>query len=116
MTRRNGTGIALLADETRRMIIGLVALRARRPWELAAELQLSRPAISRQLAILAEAGLIRIGPSWIDGRGRVVRLNPENQGRILAWLAGTDLGLEEGLVSRMIQNRDRSARSKPVDE
>lgn len=95
------------------MIVGLVALRARRPWELAEELGLSRPAISRQLAILAKAELIRIIPSWTDRRGRLVTLNPANQGRILAWLAGTDLGLEESIVSRIIANRDRSARPEP---
>jgi DNA-binding transcriptional ArsR family regulator len=115
VTRRTGAGIALLADDTRRLIVGLVGLRPRRPWELAEELGLSRPAVSRQLSILARAGLVRIVPSRVDRRGRLVLLDPASQGRILAWLAGTDLGLEEALVSRHARGLDRSARSEPVD-
>jgi DNA-binding MarR family transcriptional regulator len=106
--------MALLADETRRMIIGLVALRPRHPAELAAELRLSPPAITRQLAILAEAHLVRITPSRTDRRGKVVRIDPDNQGRIMAWLAGTDLALEESLVARLLGSADRSAKAERV--
>ena len=59
MPRRNGQGIALLADETRRRIVALLAERPMRPSAVARELGLSRPAISRQLALLQEARLVR---------------------------------------------------------
>jgi hypothetical protein len=44
MPKRNGPGIALLADPTRRRIIAALAISPRRPSSLAAELHLSRPA------------------------------------------------------------------------
>ncbi|HEY4227420.1 MAG TPA: winged helix-turn-helix domain-containing protein [Candidatus Limnocylindrales bacterium] len=92
MPRRNGTGIALLADETRRQIVALVALRPRRPSDIARELDLSRPAISRQLRLLREAGLIRLMPFRADRRGTLYAIEPSAQGRIIAWLAGTEIG------------------------
>jgi DNA-binding transcriptional ArsR family regulator len=91
MPRRNGTGIALLADETRRRIVAIVADRPRRPSEIARELGLSRPATSRQLRILREAGLLRGMRYPIDRRGIVYRLNPVAQLPIIAWLAATDV-------------------------
>ncbi len=106
MARRNGIGIALLADETRRRIVALLALQPRRPSAIATELGLSRPATSRQLRLLEEAGLIWAFRSHVDGRGRIYRINPSAHGRIIAWLAGTDVGLAEiGSDGR----RDRSA-------
>ncbi len=93
MARRNGTGIALLADETRRRIVALLAAQPRRSSAIAAELGLSRPATSRQLRLLEEAGLIWAFRSRLDGRGIVYRINPSAHGRIIAWLAGTEVGL-----------------------
>jgi len=84
MTRRTGTGIALLADDTRRTIVALLALRPRHPSELARELSLSRPAVSRQLGLLVAAGVIRSARSRVDGRGRVYALNPADAGRVMA--------------------------------
>jgi predicted transcriptional regulator len=93
MPKRNGVGIALLADETRRRIVALLAVRPYRPSAIAAELHLSRPAISRQLRLLERAGLIRSARSRIDGRGLVYRIDPAAHGRITAWLAGTEVSL-----------------------
>ena len=100
MTRRTGSDIALLADDTRRTIVALIALHPRHPTELSRELGLSLPAISRQLGLLAGAGLVRVARSRIDGRRRMYAIDTRAQGRILAWLAGTDLALEESLLSR----------------
>lgn len=93
MPRRNGTGIELLADETRRQIIALVAVHPRRPSDLARHLGLSRPAISRQLRLLRQAGLIRLMPFRADGRATLYGIEPAAQGRIIAWLAGTEIAL-----------------------
>jgi DNA-binding transcriptional ArsR family regulator len=57
MPKRMAQGIELLADPTRRRIMGLIALHPRRPSGIAAEIGLSRPATSRQLRLLREAGL-----------------------------------------------------------
>lgn len=100
MTRRTGSGIALLADDTRRTIVALIALHPRHPTELSRELGLSLPAISRQLGLLTRAGLVRVARSRIDGRRRMYAIDTRAQGRILAWLAGTDVGLEESMLSR----------------
>jgi DNA-binding transcriptional ArsR family regulator len=91
MPKRNGAGIALLADDTRRQIVALLALRPCRPAGIARAIGLSRPATSRQLRLLAEAGLVRGDRSWIDGRGILYRIDPDAHGRITAWLAGTEV-------------------------
>lgn len=99
MTRRMGSGIDLLADETRRTMIALLALRPRHPTELSRELGLSLPAVSRQLRLLTDAGLVRVARSRLDGRRRVYTVDPIRHGRITAWLAGTGVGLEDAVVS-----------------
>ncbi len=94
MSARNGNGIALLADVTRRRIVAVLALRPCRSSTIAREIGLSRPATSRQLRILREAGLVARVPSRIDGRSWVYRLDGRAAGRITVWLAGTEIGLE----------------------
>lgn len=92
MPKRNGAGIALLADPTRRRIIAALALGPRRPSSLAAEIGLSRPATSRQLHLLRDAGLVRASRSRLDGRVVLYTLDPRRHGPITAWLAGTEVG------------------------
>jgi DNA-binding transcriptional ArsR family regulator len=94
MPKRNGSGIALLADPTRRRIIQLIAIHPRRPSALARLVGRSRPAISRQVRILLEGHLIRELPVPHDRRGALFGLDPDNLGRIVAWLAGTEIGVE----------------------
>jgi DNA-binding MarR family transcriptional regulator len=92
MPRRNGAGIELLADPTRRRIIAALALQPRRPSSLARELGLSRPAVTRQLHILLDAGLVQSGRSMADRRAILFALEPRRHGAITAWLAGTEIG------------------------
>lgn len=93
MPKRNGLhGIELLADPTRRRIIAALAVSARRPSSLATELGLSRPATAYHLHLLERAGLVRPNRSLLDGRVRLYVLDPRSQGRITAWLAGTEIG------------------------
>jgi hypothetical protein len=56
--------------------------------------------MSRQLRILREAGLIRELPVPHDRRGALFGLDPDNLGRIVAWLAGTEIGLSEEMQLR----------------
>lgn len=91
MPKRNGSGIALLADPTRRRILAAVALRPRRPSSLAAELDLSRPAMTRQMRLLEDAGLLRESRFLADRRGVLFAIDPRMHGRITAWLAGTEI-------------------------
>jgi DNA-binding transcriptional ArsR family regulator len=76
----------------------LLAVHARRPFQISAAIGLSRPATSRQLQLLADARLIRVTPSPIDGRGVLYGLDPATHGAITAWLAGTGFGGRVGLV------------------
>jgi DNA-binding transcriptional ArsR family regulator len=91
MPKKNGLGIELLADPTRRRIIGLLALRTLRPSTIAEEIGLSRPATTRQLHLMLEAGLLRATRSYLDGRAVLYSINPRTHGPITAWLAGTQV-------------------------
>jgi DNA-binding transcriptional ArsR family regulator len=92
MPSRNGTGIELLADPTRRRIVALLALGHCKSSKVAAEIGLSRPATSRQLRLLRQAGLITARRGWVDGRLVVYYIDPKRLGQIAAWLAGTEVG------------------------
>jgi DNA-binding transcriptional ArsR family regulator len=92
MPHRRGPGIELLADPTRRRIIALLAVRARRPSTIAAELGLSRPATTRQLHLLRDAGLIVAMRSIVDRRAVLYAIAPRQHGPITAWLAGQPSG------------------------
>jgi DNA-binding transcriptional ArsR family regulator len=91
MPRRAAEGIELLADPTRRRIVALIAGRVRHPADIAAAIELSRPATSRQLRLLTEAGLLRWTRSPIDRRSRIYVIEPAVQEAVIAWLAGVDL-------------------------
>ncbi len=91
MPRRSAQGIEMLADATRRQMVALIAARIHHPSDIASALGLSRPAVSRQLRLLVEAGLIRWRSSTIDRRSRVYAIDPGMRDAILAWLAGVDI-------------------------
>lgn len=93
MPRRNGTGIALLADPTWRRIIALIAIRPRRPSAVARDLGVHRSTATRQLHLLEEAGLILGRRTLYDGRGKRYFLEPRRVGPVLAWLAGTEVAV-----------------------
>jgi len=63
-----------LGDPTRRRILGLLAERERSVAELAAELPISRPAVSRHLRLLKQSGLVAERPV---GTRRIYRLQEQ---------------------------------------
>ncbi|HUG31204.1 MAG TPA: metalloregulator ArsR/SmtB family transcription factor [Candidatus Limnocylindria bacterium] len=91
MPLRAAEGIEVLADPTRRRIIALLAARVWHPADIATAIGLSRPAVSRQLRLLIESGLVRWRWSVIDGRSRDYFIDPAMREPIIAWLAGVDL-------------------------
>jgi DNA-binding transcriptional ArsR family regulator len=119
--RRAAQGIELLADATRRQIVALTAARIRHPSDIAQALGLSRPAVSRQLRLLVEAGLLRWRWSTIDRRSRVYVIDPAMQEPILAWLAGVDLRRARPSIQiwwsppMRVHRRGRDARQLRVD-
>lgn len=66
-------GWAALGDPTRHAIVQALAERPRAVTELAAELPVSRPAVSQALKVLKEAGLVT---ERAAGTRRIYRLNP----------------------------------------
>lgn len=73
MATHQGDGWTALGDPTRRAIVGLLAVRPRAVGELAAELPISRPAVSQHLKVLKEARLVADAAA---GTRRVYRLDP----------------------------------------
>jgi DNA-binding transcriptional ArsR family regulator len=64
---------AALGDPTRHAIVVALAERPRAVTELAAELPVSRPAVSQALKVLKDAGLVT---DHAAGTRRIYRLNP----------------------------------------
>ncbi len=72
-TYQEGGGWAALGDPTRRAIVERLAERPCAVGELAAELPVSRPAVSQALKVLKDAGLVT---ERAAGTRRIYRLNP----------------------------------------
>ena len=73
-----------LADPTRRRLVELLAEDERSAGELAGHFRVSRPAISKHLRVLREAGLVHVRG---DAQRRIYRLEPQALGRAEGWLA-----------------------------
>jgi DNA-binding transcriptional ArsR family regulator len=84
--------LAALADPTRRELIALLAGGELAAGELARRFPVSRPAISRHLRVLREAGLVR---ARIDGKRRLYRLDAGPLRELDSWLEPyRDLGAQ----------------------
>lgn len=78
--------LAALADPTRRRIVELLRDRPQRAGELAAEFEMSAPAVSRHLRVLRRSGLV-IGHETVDdARLRLYELRREPFTDLNAWL------------------------------
>jgi DNA-binding transcriptional ArsR family regulator len=85
MTNEIGKTLTALSDPTRREVFELVAARPRAVGELAAELPVSRPAVSQHLRVLKEAGLVE---DEAVGARRVYKLHPEGVAELRSYLDG----------------------------
>lgn len=74
-----------VADPTRRRILDLLRAADRPAGEIADAFPVSRPAISRHLRVLRQAGLVH---ERRDGRRRVYRLDPAPLAEVDRWLDG----------------------------
>jgi DNA-binding transcriptional ArsR family regulator len=72
-----------LSDPTRRRILTLVARRPRQAGEIAERFPVSRPAVSKHLRVLREAGLIE---SHKMGRARIYQLHPRGLAEARKWM------------------------------
>lgn len=97
MTALDDTLLAL-ADPTRRGVIDLLRREPRRASDIADALGASRPAMSRHLRVLREAGLVDTSGED-DARVRVYRLRPEPFDRLRGWLDEVEQFWEGQLAS-----------------
>jgi DNA-binding transcriptional ArsR family regulator len=75
-----------LADPARRRVIDLLRKKPRRAGDLAAELDLVPPAMSRHLRVLRASGLVEEDSLPEDARVRIYRLRAEPFSELRAWL------------------------------
>lgn len=80
------SAFAALSDPTRREVVGLLGERPRRAGELASAFHVSRPAVSRHLRVLREAGLVEAKKF---GRAQVYRLRPGGIAEARRWIEET---------------------------
>jgi DNA-binding transcriptional ArsR family regulator len=81
-----GTVIEALGDPVRRQVVTLLSGGPRRAGEIAAEIGMSAPAISRHLRVLLQALVIEDERIEADARARVFRLRPQSITAARAWL------------------------------
>jgi len=77
---------AALSDPTRRGVINLLRKKPRRAGELADELSMSAPAMSRHLRVLRASGLVEEELGDEDARVRVYTLKQEPFRALRRWL------------------------------
>lgn len=79
-----------LADPSRRGVVDLLRRKPRRAGELATELGLTAPAMSRHLRILRDTGLVERAFDDDDARANIYRLRPERFAELRSWLDDVD--------------------------
>jgi DNA-binding transcriptional ArsR family regulator len=84
MVTQQSAVFAAVADPTRRDILDSLRTRERSAGEIAARFPVSRPAISRHLRVLREAGLVH---ERRESRLRLYSLRPERLREIEQWIA-----------------------------
>ena len=82
--------LAALADPHRRRAVELLGQRPRSAGELAGELGLAAPAMSRHLRALKEGGLVEDSHPAFDARVRIYSLKDGATAELKQWLAETE--------------------------
>ncbi len=78
------SSFAILAEPSRRAILGLLATSERSVGEIERRLRMPQPSVSKHLRVLREAGFVE---ARVDAQRRVYRLRPEPLMEVDAWLA-----------------------------
>jgi DNA-binding transcriptional ArsR family regulator len=91
--------LAALADPHRRQVIDLLSHRPRAAGDLAREVGLPPPAMSRHLRALKESGLVEESHPEFDARVRIYALRPEPMVHLLHWLEEAERLWSEQLLA-----------------
>ena len=74
----------IIAEPTRRAILGLLVLAQQSPGDIERQLHLPQPTVSKHLRVLREAGFVE---STVDAQRRIYRLKPGPLQEIDEWLS-----------------------------
>ena len=78
------TAFEIIAEPNRRAILSLLAFSPQSVGEIAHQLRLPQPTVSKHLRVLREAGFVE---SMVDAQRRLYQLKPEPLQEVDAWLA-----------------------------
>lgn len=91
--------LAALADPCRRQVVELLARGPRAAGDLAREVGVPAPAMSRHLKALKDSGLVEDSHPAFDARVRVYALRPEPMVDLLRWLEESERLWSEQLLA-----------------
>ncbi len=91
--------LAALADPQRRRAVDVLRLGPRSAGDLAAEIGLRGPAMSRHLRVLRESGLVVESHPAFDARVRIYALQPQPIAELKRWLEETEQLWSEQLLA-----------------
>ena len=91
--------LAALADPHRRRVVDLLRQGPRAAGDLARELDLTPPAMSRHLRTLRQSGLVEESHPTFDARVRIYALRPEPMVHLLRWLEDAERLWSEQLAA-----------------
>ena len=100
---------AALADDSRVRVVELLAHRDLSAGEIADHFTVSRPAVSKHLKVLREAGLVTVRP---EANRRVYQLNVGPLDELTAW-AAEQRAVWERRLDALGAHLDAKARSTP---
>lgn len=78
------TVFEIIAEPSRRAILGLLILSEQSVGEIERQLRMSQPAVSKHLRVLRDAGFVE---ATVDAQRRLYRLKPEPLQEVDDWLA-----------------------------
>ena len=101
-----------LADRTRRGVVDLLRRGPKRAGELAGELDVSAPALTRHLRVLRDSGLVEEAGDENDGRVSIYLLRRDAFVRLSQWVDGVQAMWRTQLESfaKHVRTRKRNAK------
>lgn len=100
----------ILADPTRRRLLEALRTGERSVGELVEEVDIGQPGVSRQLAILHEAGWVRVRP---DGRRRLYTLQADPFRQLQEWVRSFHQVMQQSF-GRLDAHLERMKKEKEV--